>query len=305
VRDLTVKFGDFVAVDKVTFQVAKGEIFGFLGANGAGKTTTIRVLCGLLKPSSGEIHVGGESFHDDNQGLKSKSGYMSQKFTLYADMTVAENMEFKAALRGVTAADLKTRKEKLFRLIGYDHSEKDMVGSLPGGLKQQVSLAAALLHEPEIIFLDEPTAGVSPEARARFWDIIRDLAKGGQTVFVTTHYMDEAEQCGRIALMRDGKLVALDSPAGLKKTTFPFGLIELEQSGELPGDWMAVLRGRKGVASLKPHARRWHLEPDSQQAAQELLSSPPTGITARKFEPSLEDVFLKVVEPTAKGGANV
>ncbi|HTA17163.1 MAG TPA: ABC transporter ATP-binding protein, partial [bacterium] len=283
VRDLTVKFGDFTAVDKVTFQVAKGEIFGFLGANGAGKTTTIRVLCGLLKPTSGEIHVGGESFHDDNQGLKSKSGYMSQKFTLYGDMTVAENMEFKAALRGVSAADLKVRKEKLFRLIGYDHPEKEMVRSLPGGLKQQVSLAAALLHEPEIIFLDEPTAGVSPEARVRFWDIIRDLAKGGQTVFVTTHYMDEAEQCGRIALMRDGKLVALDSPAGLKKQTFPFGLIELEETGALPADWMATLRARKGVASLKPHGRRWHLEPDSQQAAQELRSSPPAGTTAKDF----------------------
>ena len=303
VRDLTVKFGDFIAVDKVTFQVAKGEIFGFLGANGAGKTTTIRVLCGLLKPTSGEIHVGGESFHDDNHGLKSKSGYMSQKFTLYGDMTVAENLEFKAALRGVSAQDLKVRKERLFRLIGYDHSEKEMVRSLPGGLKQQVSLAAALLHEPQIIFLDEPTAGVSPEARARFWDIIRDLAKGGQTVFVTTHYMDEAEQCGRIALMRDGKLVALDSPAGLKKQTFPFGMIELEETGPLPEDWAQSLRSRPGVVALKPHGRRWHLEPDSQESGQTLRSSLPQGLTAHDFEPSLEDVFLKVVEPAAQPGA--
>ena len=297
VKDLTVRFGDFVAVDKVTFQVAKGEIFGFLGANGAGKTTTIRVLCGLLKPSSGEIHVGGESFHDDNHGLKSKSGYMSQKFTLYNDMTVAENLEFKAALRGVSKSDLKIRKERLFKLVGYDHSEKEMVGSLPGGLKQQISLAAALLHEPEIIFLDEPTAGVSPEARARFWEIIRDLAVAGQTVFVTTHYMDEAEQCGRIALMRDGKLVALDSPAGLKKLTFPFGLIELEESGPLSGDWAAALRSRPGVVSLKPHGRRWHLEPDSLESSQALRQGLPPGLTATELEPSLEDVFLKVVEP--------
>jgi ABC-2 type transport system ATP-binding protein len=299
VKDLTVRFGDFTAVDKVSFQVAKGEIFGFLGANGAGKTTTIRVLCGLLKPTSGEIHVGGESFHDDNQGLKSKSGYMSQKFTLYNDMTVAENLEFKASLRGVSKEDLKVRKERLFRLVGYDHSEKDMVGSLPGGLKQQVSLAAALLHEPEIIFLDEPTAGVSPEARARFWDIIRNLAAAGQTVFVTTHYMDEAEQCGRIALMRDGKLVALDSPAGLKKQTFPFGLVELEESGPLPEDWVRSLRELPGVASLKPHGRRWHLEPDSAEAAQSLRRGLPEGLKARDLEPSLEDVFLKVVEPVA------
>ncbi|HTB23674.1 MAG TPA: ABC transporter ATP-binding protein [bacterium] len=303
VKDLTVRFGDFIAVDKVTFQVAKGEIFGFLGANGAGKTTTIRVLCGLLKPSSGEIHVGGESFHDDNQGLKSKSGYMSQKFTLYNDMTVAENLEFKASLRGVSKEDLKSRKERLFSLVGYEHSENDMVGSLPGGLKQQVSLAAALLHDPEIIFLDEPTAGVSPEARSRFWDIIRNLAAAGQTVFVTTHYMDEAEQCGRIALMRDGKLVALDSPAGLKKMTFPYGLIELEESGPLPEDWVATLRAREGVASLKPHGRRWHLEPLSPEASQDLRKGLPSGLSAKDFEPSLEDVFLKVVEPSATKAA--
>jgi ABC-2 type transport system ATP-binding protein len=299
VKDLTVKFGDFTAVDGVSFRVERGEIFGFLGANGAGKTTTIRVLCGLLKPTSGEIHVGGESFHDDNKGLKSKSGYMSQKFTLYGDMTVGENLAFKAALRGVSAADLKVRKERLFRLVGYDHPESDMVGALPGGLKQQVSLAAALLHEPEIIFLDEPTAGVSPEARARFWDIIRNLAAGGQTVFVTTHYMDEAEQCGRIALMRDGKLVALDSPAGLKSHTFPFGLIELEAAADSPPPegWDAALRARPGVASLKPHGRRWHLEPDSAEASQALRRDLPAGLSAKDLEPSLEDVFLKVVEP--------
>ena len=273
VRDLTVRFGPFTAVDQVSFQVAKGEIFGFLGANGAGKTTTIRVLCGLLKPTSGSILVGGESFHDDNQALKSNSGYMSQKFTLYHDMTVAENMAFKAALRGVSEADFRLRKEKLFRLVGFDHSEDAMVGSLPGGLKQQVSLAAALLHEPEIIFLDEPTAGVSPEARARFWAIIRDLAKAGQTVFVTTHYMDEAEQCGRIALMRDGKLVALDSPSGLKRHFFPWGLLELEGPGTLDPSWVEPLRARPGVLSLRPHGRRWHLEPDGAEAAAALRLS--------------------------------
>jgi ABC-2 type transport system ATP-binding protein len=307
VQGLTVRFGDFTAVDNVTFSVAKGEIFGFLGANGAGKTTTIRVLCGLLKPSAGQIRVGGESFHDDNHGLKSKSGYMSQKFTLYNDLTVAENLEFTAALRDVPKAEFKARKERLFRLVGFEHSEDELVGGLPGGLKQQVSLAAALLHQPEIVFLDEPTAGVSPEARARFWSIIRDLAAQGQTVFVTTHYMDEAEQCGRIALMRDGKLVALDSPEGLKRQTFPYGLVELEElAGAEPG-WDKLLRELPGVASLKPHGRRWHLEPESAESLGALKAGLPKGIAGREFQPSLEDVFLKIVEPnvkpSAKGGA--
>jgi ABC-2 type transport system ATP-binding protein len=299
---LTVAFGDFKAVDDVTFKVKRGEIFGFLGANGAGKTTTIRVLCGLLKPSAGEIHVGGEAFGADNTGLKKKSGYMSQKFTLYTDMSVAENMDFTAALRGVSTAQLKERKERLFKLVGFDRDEKAMVADLPGGLKQQVSLAAALLHEPEIVFLDEPTAGVAPEARYRFWAIIRDLSKAGQTVFVTTHYMDEAEQCGRIALMRDGKLVALDSPAGLKDHAFPHGLVEIEAKDGADEAWVAPLRKAKGVRSLKPHGRRWHLEPESAAAAGRLVAQLGRGLKAKRIAPSLEDVFLKIVEPKPKGG---
>ena len=302
VRGLTVRFGDFTAVDAVSFQVPKGEIFGFLGANGAGKTTTIRVLCGLLKPSAGEIHVGGEGFHEDNTGLKRKSGYMSQKFTLYNDMTVGQNLAFTAALRDVPAKELEARKARLFKLVGFDRPESTLVGALPGGLKQQVSLAAALLHNPEIVFLDEPTAGVAPEARVRFWAIIRDLAKAGQTVFVTTHYMDEAEQCGRIALMRDGKLVALDSPAGLKRHAFPWGLVELEDAGKAAPGWQEKLRDLPGVASLKAHGRRWHLEPESAAAAVKLKAHLPKGLAAHVIEPSLEDVFLKIVEPPKPKG---
>lgn len=301
VRHLTVAFGDFKAVDDVTFKVERGEIFGFLGANGAGKTTTIRVLCGLLRPSAGEIHVGGAEFGGDNVGLKKKSGYMSQRFTLYTDMSVAENMDFTAILRGVPAKEFKARKERLFKLVGFDRDEKTLVSDLPGGLKQQVSLAAALLHEPEIVFLDEPTAGVAPEARHRFWQIIRDLSAAGQTVFVTTHYMDEAEQCGRIALMRDGKLVALDSPAGLKRAAFPHGLIELEAGPQAGEAWIQPLRGAAGVVSLKPHGRRWHLEPASAAVSARLRARLPKGLHAHVIKPSLEDVFLKIVEPqTAK-----
>jgi ABC-2 type transport system ATP-binding protein len=296
VRGLTVEFGSFKAVDDVTFKVKRGEIFGFLGANGAGKTTTIRVLCGLLRPSHGDIHVGGEEYGGDLVKLKAKSGYMSQKFTLYTDMSVAENLEFTAALRGVPEAELEKRKQRLFKLVGYDRPEDTLVADLPGGLKQQVSLAAALLHEPEIVFLDEPTAGVAPESRFRFWKIIRDLSAAGQTVFVTTHYMDEAEQCGRIALMRDGKLVALDTPAALKVHAFPYGLIEIE-AGNAAAGWDAILRKKPGVLSLKPHGRRWHLEPANGGVYNKLKGALPKGLKAKRLAPSLEDVFLKIVEP--------
>jgi ABC-2 type transport system ATP-binding protein len=306
VRGLTVEFGNFKAVDDVTFKVKRGEIFGFLGANGAGKTTTIRVLCGLLRPSHGDIHVGGEPYAGDLTKLKAKSGYMSQKFTLYTDMSVAENLDFAAALRGVPEKSLPARKAELFKLVGYDRPESTLVADLPGGLKQQVSLAAALLHQPEIVFLDEPTAGVAPEARFRFWKIIKDLSEAGQTVFVTTHYMDEAEQCGRIALMRDGKLVALDTPAALKDHAFPYGLIEIEAGPSAKAGWDAAMRKKPGVLSLKPHGRRWHLEPANGGVYNRLKGALPRGLKAKRLAPSLEDVFLKIVEPNKapakKGG---
>ncbi len=218
---LTVKFGDFTAVDQVDFQVKRGEIFGFLGANGAGKTTTIRVLCGLLEPTQGTVRVAGLSFEKDGaEAIKRKVGYMSQKLTLYQDMSVTENMEFIASLRKLPNAVLAERKKSLFEFIKFTADPSMLVRDLPGGLKQEVSLAASMLHDPDIIFLDEPTAGVAPASRARFWRLIRQVSAVGKTVFVTTHYMDEAEQCGRIALMRDGKLIALNTPAGLKREAF-------------------------------------------------------------------------------------
>lgn len=217
VKNLTVQFGDFFAVNNISFSVNRGEIFGFLGANGAGKTTTIRVLCGLLIPTSGEINTPG----------KSKVGYMSQKFTLYNDLTVEENLDFIAALRKLDKKTYLKRRQELFDFIAFDKPIKTMVQDLPGGLKQQVSLVAAILHDPEIIFLDEPTAGVSPASRERFWQLIKQLAGQGKTLFVTTHYMDEAEHCERIALMRDGEIIALDSPENLKKRTSENSLEEV------------------------------------------------------------------------------
>lgn len=221
VNNLSVKFGDFYAVKNVSFSVEAGEIFGFLGANGAGKTTTIRVLCGLLIPSEGDVHVCEIDVRTDSIAVKKQVGYMSQKFTLYDDMTVAENLAFTASLRKIDDVKFKEQKQKLLEFIKFQRSEKTMVRDLPGGIKQQVSLIASVLHDPQVVFLDEPTAGVSPAFRQRFWGLIGDLASSGKTVFVTTHYMDEAEQCGRIALMKDGELIALDSPVNLKKHSFP------------------------------------------------------------------------------------
>jgi ABC-2 type transport system ATP-binding protein len=302
VTNLTVKFGDFKAVDNVTFKVARGEIFGFLGANGAGKTTTIRVLCGLLHPSAGTVKVAGLTLKDGTaNAIKAKVGYMSQKFTLYNDMSVAENLDFAAALRGVPEKDLEMRKKQLFDLVGFDRDVNTKVQDLPGGLKQQVSLAAALLHEPEIVFLDEPTAGVAPAARKRFWSIIRQVAAAGRTVFVTTHYMDEAEQCGRIALMRDGRLEALDSPAGLKRLAFPAPLIELELGASPAVDWQTTLRKNQTVRALRQHGRRWHVEMASKAAWTALKPKLPKGLKARVIDPSLEDVFLKLVDAHPKG----
>jgi ABC-2 type transport system ATP-binding protein len=222
VQNLTVKFGDFTAVNDITFQVGRGEIFGFLGANGAGKTTTIRVLCGLLKPTAGRARVAGLDFETSEAvAIKNKVGYMSQRLTIYQDLSVAENLAFCASLRKMDAARLASRSRELLDFIRFTAEPATLVQDLPGGLKQEVSLAAAMLHDPEIVFLDEPTAGVAPASRRRFWQLIRKVASTGKTVFVTTHYMDEAEQCGRIALMRDGKVIALDSPAGLKDQAFP------------------------------------------------------------------------------------
>lgn len=221
VSGLSVQFGDFFAVRDISFTVATGEVFGFLGANGAGKTTTIRVLCGLLLPSHGEARVCGLDVLTRSFEVKKKVGYMSQKFTLYDDMTVKENLEFTSSLRKMDSQKFRQQKEKLLTMIRFKTSEDVLVKDLPGGIKQQVSLVSAVLHDPEIVFLDEPTAGVSPAFRQRFWNLIRELAREGKTVFVTTHYMDEAEQCGRIALMRSGELIALDSPLGLKQKSFP------------------------------------------------------------------------------------
>jgi ABC-2 type transport system ATP-binding protein len=218
-RGLTRRFGDFIAVDGLDLDVRPGEIFGFLGANGAGKTTAIRMLCGLLPPTSGEAQVAGVPVGRHARELKRRIGYMSQRFSLYDDLTVGENLEFFGGIYGLARAALHQRCAELLPVLGLADSERRLASSLPLGYKQRLALGCALLHRPAVVFLDEPTGGVDPVARRRFWDLIYAQAAAGVTVFVTTHYMDEAEYCGRVSIMVQGRLVALDTPGGLKAAT--------------------------------------------------------------------------------------
>src|SRR5690554_6129272 len=213
---LTKRFGDFIAANEVTLEVYAGEIFGFLGANGAGKTTAMKMLCGLSNPSSGNATIAGFDIYKETESIKKNIGYMSQKFSLYDDLTVLENIEFFGGIYGLSDNQLKSKSEELIERLGLESESKKLVGSLPLGWKQKLSFSVAVLHEPKIVFLDEPTGGVDPVTRRQFWDLIYDAAHRGVTVFVTTHYMDEAEYCNRISIMVDGKIEALDSPAALR-----------------------------------------------------------------------------------------
>jgi ABC-2 type transport system ATP-binding protein len=214
---LTKRFGDFVATNAITFEVHKGEIFGFLGANGAGKTTAMRMLCGLSKPSSGSAQVAGFDVYKQTEQIKRNIGYMSQKFSLYEDLTVLENIRFFGGIYGLSNTDIKTKSETLLAQLGMEGEAKKLVGSLPLGWKQKLSFSVAVLHRPKIVFLDEPTGGVDPVTRRQFWNLIYAAAQDGITIFVTTHYMDEAEYCNRISIMVDGKIEALDTPRALKQ----------------------------------------------------------------------------------------
>ena len=218
VRNLTKKFGDFVANDNLSFDVQSGEIFGFLGANGAGKTTAIRILCGLSKPTSGEISVAGFDVYHQTDSIKRNIGYMSQKFSLYEDLTVYENIRFYGGIYGMTFREIKIRAVALIEKLGLTQYRDTLIGSLPLGWKQKLAFSVAIFHEPKIVFLDEPTSGVDPVTRRQFWGLIYEAAHNGITVFVTTHYMDEAEYCDRVSIMVDGRIAALDTPARLIRT---------------------------------------------------------------------------------------
>lgn len=214
---LTKQFGDFTAVDQISFDVAKGEIFGFLGANGAGKTTAMRMLCGLSLPSSGKATVNGFDVYTETEKIKKSIGYMSQKFSLYEDLTVRENMRFYGGIYGMTISQIKTKTQYILEHLHLEKEKDTLVRSLPLGWKQKLSFSVALFHDPSVVFLDEPTGGVDPITRREFWEMIYEAAHKGTTIFVTTHYMDEAEYCNRVCIMVDGRIEAMDTPATLKK----------------------------------------------------------------------------------------
>ncbi len=217
VKNLVKKYGDFYANDHLSFDVYKGEIFGFLGANGAGKTTAIRILCGLSSPTSGEIKVAGYDIYTQTEKVKNNIGYMSQKFSLYEDLTVSENIQFYGGIYGLPSKTVKEKEKQLLEKLELTSSKNKLIAGLPLGWKQKLAFSIAILHDPKIVFLDEPTGGVDPITRRKFWDLIYEAANGGITVFVTTHYMDEAEYCNRVSIMDAGKIEALDTPENLKK----------------------------------------------------------------------------------------
>ena len=235
-HNLSRKFGDFVAVNAITFEVKAGEIFGFLGANGAGKTTAMKILCGLLAPTSGEAKVAGFDVYTQSEQIKTQIGYMSQKFSLYENLTVKENIQFFGGIYGIPRKELAEKSKELIDRLGLAHEANKLVGSLPLGWKQKISFSTAILHTPQIVFLDEPTGGVDPITRRQFWDMIYEAAASGITIFVTTHYMDEAEYCDRVSMMVDGKIAALDTPTLLKKQF---------QTDSMEGVFLQLARGAK------------------------------------------------------------
>jgi ABC-2 type transport system ATP-binding protein len=306
-RDLRREFGSFVAVRDVGFHVEKGEIFGYLGANGAGKSTTIRMLCGLLAPTGGHAMVAGHDVGRAPMKVKASIGYMSQKFSLYLDLTGDDNLEFFGGIYGLSGKKLRTSIEAAVERTGLGEHRKVLTGSLPGGIRQRLALACSLLHSPQIVFLDEPTAGVDPTSRRVFWKLIRELAASGTTVFVTTHYMDEAEYCARIGLMVDGALVALDTPAALKQQFVPGEVVSVE--GRDLHRAIEPARALPGVLAAEPFGARLHVRFErgrvDRSALDALLRS--TGAQPERYgavEASLEDVFLAVVgKPAQKEAA--
>jgi ABC-2 type transport system ATP-binding protein len=305
VSGLTRAFGDFIAVDHVTFDVREGEIFGFLGPNGAGKTTTIKMLAGLLAPTSGEGRVAGYDIRTESEAIKQKIGYMSQLFSLYADLTVEENVAFFAGLYSVTGTLLDERREWVLRMSGLTGHRERLTGELPLGWKQRLALGCAVLHRPPLLFLDEPTSGVDPVSRRNFWDLIYSLAEGGTTIFVSTHYMEEAEYCHRLALMNRGRLIALDRPGTLREQMSE-PILELATDNGPAA--VQVLQHAPGVIEAAMFGRAVHVVVEDAAAATDRLPRllqehglATHGVTP--VRPSLEDVFVALVR--REGGAVV
>ena len=299
VDNLTKRFGKFVAVDHVSFQVNKGEIFGFLGPNGAGKSTVIRMLCGLLTPTSGSGSVAGFDVATHPEEIRKNIGYMSQKFSLYDDLTVEENIDFFSRIYGVPKELRPERKAYVLRMAGLEDRRTSLTRLLAGGWKQRLALGCAIVHNPRILFLDEPTSGVDPIARRSFWDLIYQLAEAGHTVLVTTHYMDEAEYCHRLALIYRGKLIALGLPDALKKDLHSHKLLQLETSDLLAT--MRAMEAEPGVLDVAVFGAGLHVTVDDVAASTERIRRvlEQQHIQIRRLEaiqPSMEDVFVALIE---------
>jgi ABC-2 type transport system ATP-binding protein len=304
VENLQKKFGNFTAVDRISFEVAGGEIFGFLGPNGAGKSTTIKMLCGIFAPTSGNGHVAGYDILSQQDDIKENIGYMSQRFSLYEDLTVEENMNFYAGLYRISGERLNARKDWIVEMAGLKSARSSMTKNLSVGWKQRLALGCAIIHEPKILFLDEPTSGVDPIARNNFWGLIKDLAVKGVTVFVTTHYMDEAKNCGRIGFIYKGKLIALGEPDKLgdymKEEVLKISIIE-------PEKYLKILRTLPFVKEAALFGASIHvLVSDAKNCLialeQVLKKSLAKQYKVEKIEPSLEDIFVSLIESYDNGG---
>ena len=299
VTGLTRVFDTFVAVDHIDLRVESGTVFGFLGPNGAGKSTTIRMLCGILRPSAGHGTVGGFDIVRQSEQLKSHIGYMSQRFSLYEDLTVEENLLFFAGIYNVRGAQRAARMAWALEMAGLRGREQTRTADLAGGWRQRLALGCAVLHEPPILFLDEPTSGVDPASRRNFWDMIGELSSRGITVFVTTHYMDEAEHCDQLALIYGGRVVATGSPATLKTRYMSRALLELECS-DLMGAF-ATLKAEPSLVGVALFGNLLHLTADDETAAHATITArlQARGIAIRslqRIEPSLEDTFVAIIE---------
>jgi len=294
-KDLTKVFGSFVAVDRVSFEVQRGEIFGFLGPNGAGKTTTIKILCGLLTPSSGEASVAGRDVSTEYEEVRKQIGYMSQKFSIYEDLTVAENLEFFGGVYGLRGRDHEKRAQWALEMTGLMDERKTLTRELALGWKQRLALGCAVLHTPPIVFLDEPTSGVDPISRRNFWGLIHEMTSQGVTSFVTTHYMDEAGYCNRLALMSQGRIIAMDNPRELKTKWMTESVIEMECSDLLTA--LDLLKDDRFFSEVAVFGNQLHIvaddpEPAKERARQLLTAKGISIIRAEQVSPSLEDVFV-------------
>jgi ABC-2 type transport system ATP-binding protein len=303
VRHLTRRFGHFVAVDDVSFDVRRGEIFGFLGSNGAGKSTTIRMLCGLLKPSSGSATVGGIDVTHDPEGVKRRIGYMSQRFSLYELLTVDQNIKFFGGVYGLNEARLAERRRFVIKMAGLAGRESTLARDLAGGWRQRLALGCAILHEPAILFLDEPTGGVDPVSRRQFWRLIDTLSQAGVTVLVTTHYLDEAERCHRVALIHAGRLAAIGTTTDVKKIFEGRPILEIRT--DKPVEAMRLLDAAADVEKTSLFGTAVHavlrdarIEPDA--LAERLRSSGIDVESVAMVAPSLEDVFLDVIDRSSR-----